>query len=275
MKKLTFLFVLGLSVVATKAQTSSGSFSYFLKDGSPAPNEKSASYLMNVTKVDDTTWLKKYYNIYGPMIYQETYSDESLNIKHGKFIWYNEAGYIDSAGNYLSNNRHSEWVYKKDTSVLLVRKYDNGNLICTFDPKTKKIILGNNKEASPAELKNIDTTTTIFTTVQAEAEATGGKKGWQNYLVKNIVTPKRLQKIVVKQKKGIYYATVIVGFIIDKNGNVGQFYMDKSYEWSADMEAIRVIKDGGIWKPAMQNGQIVDCYERQQITYAIEVRGIF
>ena len=31
-------------------------------------------------------------------------------------------------------------------------------------------------------------------------------------------------------------------FIVDKEGNTGDVFIQKSYEWSADMEAIRVIQ---------------------------------
>jgi len=80
-------------------------------------------------------------------------------------------------------------------------------------------------------------------------------------------TPDRLKSIL--GAKGGGKATVFVLFSIDKEGNLSDIIIDRSVEWSADMEVIRVLKESPKWKPAFQNGRNVIYWHRQGLTFVV------
>jgi TonB family protein len=109
--------------------------------------------------------------------------------------------------------------------------------------------------------KNTDSVT-IFTKVELESEFRGGAKAWQNYLSANIQYPKAAIK---KNIQG----TVIVQFIVTKEGKVQDVIIDKSVHPSLDKEAIRLIKNSPNWIPAQQDGKKVNSYKKQPIVFML------
>jgi protein TonB len=59
--------------------------------------------------------------------------------------------------------------------------------------------------------------------------------------------------------------TVVVQFIVDKEGNVSDVEA-LSGPAPLQKEAIRVIRLSGKWEPAIQNGRPVRSYKKQPIT---------
>jgi len=103
-----------------------------------------------------------------------------------------------------------------------------------------------------------------FTKVEIESEYPGGASAWQRYLNKNLRYP---QDAIDNEIQG----TVIVQFIVDKEGNVSDVEaISGPNELRA--EAIRVIKKSGKWKPAIQNGRQVKSYKKQPITFKLETQ---
>jgi protein TonB len=58
--------------------------------------------------------------------------------------------------------------------------------------------------------------------------------------------------------------------VVDKEGNVSDVKALTSHGYGMEDEAVRVIKKGPQWKPAIQNGRNVKAYRRQPITFQIE-----
>ena len=103
----------------------------------------------------------------------------------------------------------------------------------------------------------------IFTSVQVEAAFPGGRDAWKTYLQKN------LNSSLPKDKgapAGKY--TVIANFLVDYHGNISDVQADPS-PYGTKEEAIRVIKNGPQWIPAMQNGHNVAYRARQAITFVV------
>lgn len=71
------------------------------------------------------------------------------------------------------------------------------------------------------------------------------------------------------EKKQFIKGTVVVSFKVDTIGVVSELNIDKSVEWSVDMETLRVFKRSPKWEPATQNGKIVSYYHRHSITHVI------
>jgi protein TonB len=61
----------------------------------------------------------------------------------------------------------------------------------------------------------------------------------------------------------------VVQFIVDKDGNVSEVKALTSHGYGMEEEAVRVIKRGPKWTPAIQNGRQVKAYRKQPITFVV------
>lgn len=103
-----------------------------------------------------------------------------------------------------------------------------------------------------------------FTKLETGAAFPGGPKEWMYYLNKNFRYP------MEAQNEGIQ-GTVIVQFIVDKEGNVSDIKALIGPEIGGlKEESIRIIKNSGKWIPAKQNGIAVKSYKKQPITFKLE-----
>lgn len=102
----------------------------------------------------------------------------------------------------------------------------------------------------------------IFVPIEREPEYPGGIPAWQRYLTRNLRIPQ------VAIDNGIS-GTVVVQFVVDKDGNVSNVIALSGPEELRD-EAVRVIKKSGKWTPALQNGNHVASYRKQPIVIRIE-----
>ncbi|OQP51098.1 energy transducer TonB [Niastella yeongjuensis] len=105
----------------------------------------------------------------------------------------------------------------------------------------------------------------VFTKVEMESEYPGGMSAWARYLNRNL---RFSQEALDNGVQG----TVIVQFIVDKDGNVSDVEaVSGPPEHRA--EAVRVIKKSGKWTPAIQNGRQVKSYKKQPIVFRLETEG--
>ncbi len=262
MKKFSALIV---TVIATfcyaNAQQKSDVFYVYKSDWSPANDLKDATYFMQVLHENDTTFFCRYYQKTGPMVKQECFKDEGLTMPNGSFIWYNQNGWMDSAGT-VKNGIKDGWWYKYDDTAAVISEtyYADAKKIKTIDYLLKKEIYpdGTLKEIE----EQIDTSKEEH--VMVGASYPGGAKGWTKYLMKNLVTPERFQNII---RNGA--GNVVISFLVDKAGNPAELTILKSCEWSADAEVFRIIKAGGKWAPATIDGVKVIYRQKQSITFQV------
>jgi protein TonB len=103
-----------------------------------------------------------------------------------------------------------------------------------------------------------------FTKVEIESDFPGGAGAWLRYLNKNLRYP---DDAVNNEIQG----TVVVQFIVDKEGNVSDVQPISGPEnGGLREEAVRVIKKSGKWTPAVQNGRQVKSYKKQPILFKLE-----
>jgi hypothetical protein len=100
--------------------------------------------------------------------------------------------------------------------------------------------------------------------VQFPAEFPGGQKGWINYLERSMNTDLPINK---GAPAGKY--TVVVNFIVDKEGNLSDIKAENNPGYGTAEEAVRVIKNGPKWVPASQNGVNVIYRHRQAIVFLV------
>jgi periplasmic protein TonB len=105
----------------------------------------------------------------------------------------------------------------------------------------------------------------VFQKVEIESEFEGGPKAWAAFLQKN------LGGDVPKDKgapPGRY--TVIVKFIVGKDGSVRDMSAESNNGYGMEEEVIRVLKKANKWKPGIQNGNQVTSVKRQPVVFLIE-----
>src|SRR2546423_2533752 len=96
-------------------------------------------------------------------------------------------------------------------------------------------------------------TDSTFTKVEIESEFPGGSKAWIKYLSDNFHYPKAA---VRKRIEG----TVVVQFIVDRDGKVIDAEVVRSVHPLLDKEALKLIQESPKWIPAIQDGRKVRSY---------------
>ncbi len=104
-----------------------------------------------------------------------------------------------------------------------------------------------------------------FERVEEEVSFPGGENAWLQYLQKNIDT-----NIPTKKKAPAGTYTVIVQFILDREGNISDVRALTNHGYGVEDEVLRVIKKTSRWTPAKQNGRIVKAYRKQAVTFQVE-----
>jgi periplasmic protein TonB len=87
---------------------------------------------------------------------------------------------------------------------------------------------------------------------------------WVNFLRKNLNA-----EIPVNNGAGPGRYSVVVQFVVDKEGNVSEIKALTNHGYGVEEEAIRVLKKATKWEPAIQNGFPVKAYHRQIITFEV------
>jgi periplasmic protein TonB len=116
-------------------------------------------------------------------------------------------------------------------------------------------------EAPKAQAEDYDKE---FKTVQIEAKFPGGAGAWQKYLERNLNS-----NVPVDNGAPPGNYTVIVSFLVDKSGNISEVQSLNDPGYGTAGEAVRVIKKGPAWTPAVQNGRNVIYRQKQSITFQV------
>ena len=115
------------------------------------------------------------------------------------------------------------------------------------------------------EEKKEDDENKIFDKVEIEAQYPGGDAKWRQYLEKNCNGQVASDN---GAPAGTY--TTLIQFIVDKEGNISDVRALTNHGYGMEEEAMRVIKKGPKWTPAIQNGRQVKAYRKQPITFKVE-----
>ena len=109
-----------------------------------------------------------------------------------------------------------------------------------------------------------DNSDKLFTQVQIPAEFPGGEVAWREYLRRNLNLDLPVEK---GAPPGKYIDTL--SFIVDKAGKISHVKSLNDAGYGTKAEAIRVLAKGPKWKPAMQNGRVVNSIHTKTITWVI------
>lgn len=104
----------------------------------------------------------------------------------------------------------------------------------------------------------------VFYKVEIEPAFRGGEKAWMNFLVKNWNAAIPIDN---GAPDGKY--TVILQFIVDKNGIISDLKPLTAHGYGMEEECIRLMKLSPLWLPGIQNGEVVTAIRKQPFTYVI------
>lgn len=104
----------------------------------------------------------------------------------------------------------------------------------------------------------------IYTIVEIPAEFPGGQPAWQKYLERNLN-----RDLPIQNGAPVVKYIVRVSFLVDKTGAISDVRGENDPGYGTQEEAIRVIKKGPNWKPAVQNGRNVNYRHIQNIVFVV------
>lgn len=116
-------------------------------------------------------------------------------------------------------------------------------------------------EAPKAQVEDYDRE---FKTVQIQAKFPGGISAWTKFLERNLNSNVPVDNGAPPNKY-----TVVVSFLVDKNGNISEIQALNDPGFGTADEAIRVLKKSPQWTPAVQNGRNVIYRQKQPITFVV------
>lgn len=243
--KIIVVSLLCLGVTIAHSQQKSTKELFLLYDSKWNPcKPASAQYLAFIQQLDDTTWRWNYYHFTGPLLRIETFKDEDATVPNGYFAYFNKKGKIDSAGYTVKGIKNGSWFYYGDSiTPQFTKEYDMGKLI------SEKVT--EQQRSTYTEKPG-----------NQHADFPGGTKNWIKYLEKNIKTPDRAVNLRVNN-------TVMIAFVVSIRGEIEDEHIVTSIEYSADQEALRIIRNSPTWIPAEQDGRKVKAYRLQPITFQV------
>lgn len=109
----------------------------------------------------------------------------------------------------------------------------------------------------------ISTEEKVFNIVEIMPEFPGGNSAYSNYLQSKLKYPESAKDLDIQ-------GSVIVEFIVSKDGNVKDVSIIKGVHKLLDDEALRLIKDMPNWKPGSQNGEPVNVKMLVPIKFVLE-----
>ncbi len=174
---------------------------------------------------------------------------------------------------FMNGKRISKNEYAKKTILCDSFEYygaGDKKAIELYGPEAKAgvMIIHNGKITDTEfELKEADKPEAdkIFDKVEIEASFPGGSSAWRRYLERNLDA-----SIPEKQKAPAGNYTVVIQFVVNLDGTVSDVRALTNHGYGMETEAIRAIKKGPKWLPAIQNGRQVKASHKQPITYIVD-----
>lgn len=151
--------------------------------------------------------------------------------------------------------------YRKQPVIFVV---DNGlkteGVTAARDAKMlpEVVMVGYSDQSTSAESEK------IFEKVESEPGFPGGNEKWKEYLQMNCKSTVATDN---GAPEGKY--TVLVQFMVDKEGNIGDIRPLTNHGYGMEPEVIRIITKGPKWIPAVQNGKKVRAYKKQAVTFEV------
>lgn len=97
-----------------------------------------------------------------------------------------------------------------------------------------------------------------------EASFPGGVSAWRKYLERNLNGQAGVDNGI---PTGTY--AIMVHFEVSIDGSISNVTAETNYGYGLEAEAVKIIRDGPKWLPAMRNGVAINAYRRQPVLFVI------
>jgi TonB family protein len=137
---------------------------------------------------------------------------------------------------------------------------DISNLLADSKHKNDSTISNNyfTKEIVVVGYENSNSNKEIFTNVELLPKFPGGIQEFYKFLVRNLNYPK-------EAKDNKTQGSVIINFVVEKDGSLTDFKVLRGISKELDEEALRVMKLSPKWEPGFQNGKTV------RVSYSVPI----
>ena len=102
---------------------------------------------------------------------------------------------------------------------------------------------------------------------ETAAVPAGGTQGWRRFLEQGL--SRLLDEKAKSRQWSAGQVTVLVQFVVDKDGSLSEFTPLTQYGKGIEEEVIRMLQRSPKWTPARQRGRVVKSYHKQPVTFAI------
>lgn len=164
--------------------------------------------------------------------------------------WYDDGSFA-SAGRWTADTvKTGRWKYY----------HKNGNLLATEDYAAGKLQLCQCYDEAGKALDTADCR-------EREAEPSGGLRGWQAFLQRSLQN--MLERKANSREWGTGQLSVVVRFVVEKDGSLSEFTPLTQYGKGVEEEIISLLKRAPRWTPGRQWGRPVRSYHTQPITFEV------
>jgi hypothetical protein len=162
--------------------------------------------------------------------------------------WYAN-GAVYSTGRITNDTtRINRWTYY----------HENGKLMATVDYVNGKIV-----HCSCSDEMGVQLDSSLC--VEKEASFPGEDKGWLSFMTRNLRVD-----VAVNNLAPIGTYTVLVQFVVDKEGHVTDIKPLTEFGFGMEEEVVRVLNKSPKWTPANQFGRKVKAYRKQPVSFIVE-----
>jgi hypothetical protein len=209
--------------------------------------KETATFIVKFFK-SGKVWRKTTYHIqFKRKFYEDVFSEnKDVDSKMILHKTYNEKGILYNADNFENSLLVSSICYYANGKINGEAKFD----------KSGAIIYQKGYDVAGKELVGY-----IFS---RESVFEDGQQAWLRYLARHLNSD-----IVSINSAPIGVYTVIVVFIIDKEGNVTNVTAENDPGYGSKQEAIKVIERSPKWLPAIYNGKPILSRKKQPITFTV------
>ncbi len=244
-----------------EGQIKEGPFIYYYKNGS---KESEGEFVNNLKEGEWKEWNKagnlnaiRHYKK-GKMVGRNISWHDNKNLNdstildengNGKSFTFFSDGAKAGEGSYAASYKSGPWLYYHHTannlkSIEVTYEKDSAITYTCFTEEGEK----QKKDCA----------------FEREATFRGGDEGWRKYLVKKLTAQSDTYSRYLKQNE-LY--TVIVRFIVAKDGSITDVYVEKKGKAKLDAMAVEIIQSSPDWNPAVQYNRKVNAYRRQPISF--------
>ena len=117
--------------------------------------------------------------------------------------------------------------------------------------------------STPSQVCDTTNRYEFFGSVEQQPQFRGGERALLNYLMENVKYPPSAIKDSIQGR-------VVVQFVVEKNGEVGEVKVVRSVREDLDEEAVRVIKTLPKFSPGRQNGKVVSDWYTLPVTFKLQ-----